>query len=148
MKKLIFILIAIVAVSCGTYKTDAVTISPVEETLDLQGSKADLYSKANAWMTSKFADDDSTIQVQNADDGQLTGRYKLKTLSNPYNSLNVYTLVAVRVNTNSAIITLTPQPYGSITGQTEGTYEGMSYPEAQAKQDLQALITDFENAMK
>lgn len=156
-KILLLILVSTTLMSCGGYqqiKTTNVSVPPIEEVINLEGSKNDLYVRANKWMVENFNNAKSVIQFSDKEAGVVAGKYLIGTVGSMGTGLassyvgptkDVFAVITIDVKDNAAKITLTSEPFQTMESKQLVNY-GLT--EESLKAQLNDLVTSFENYMK
>lgn len=147
MKTIYFFLLLIFLSSCTTYKF--VSAPKVNEFIDVNGTKDQLYIKANQWIVRAFKDAKSVIQFQDKAEGKIMGKYLMNSIkygggyglySTPATSEDVFSLITISVKDNATKIDIEPM------GQWKYDASGMTifnYSPEKAQADIKALIADY-----
>jgi len=151
-KAFIIGLISILFVSCYATKSTSVSISPISETYEIDGKQNELYIKANNWMAETFADSKSVIQFRDKESGSITGKYLLNkgiTNSGMYGmqttiSDDVYAIIKIRVENNTANIEIKPNSYQ----YRKSPVEMENFTQEKAEKQIKNLIGNFHEYMK
>ena len=136
---LLFVSIFAILTSCGT---TPVSIQPISKVIEVQGSKDNLFVKANNWMVQNFNDAKSVIQYSDKEAGIVNGKYLLKVIYDMNGrSYNVYANIKIQIKENKSKITITPEQYKYYNG----SFEKQKLKESEAKQKINSLIASYES---
>jgi hypothetical protein len=149
MKKIIkFMIIILFFGSCGHFKSTQSNIIPVSKIVTINNvAKNELFVRANNWMISTFKDARSSIQFTDKENGTITGKYLLGTISkiNIYNSDRhdsdryAYAIISIKVKEEASKITINPYAFHNSEGNPYPLYT-----EEDARLDIDELISSFE----
>lgn len=112
----------------------------VSKTLDVNGTKNQLYTRANEWMIAAFNSAESVIEYSDKEDGVIIGKYQLREVPFGGKVARLYATITIRVKDYKARIEV--QPYG-----TWGYYKNsnfMPYTKEIAIQEIQHMVDNFE----
>ena len=143
MKFIYLFLYLIVANSCAT--TKIVSVQPMEKIVQANGSKTELYVKANEWAARIFGSSKSVIQFQDKESGKVVGKYLLfsyENLQNLYWNQRVEAIITINTKDNAAKITIEP-----ISKWDYYPRSALNYSPEKAKKDIDDLVNDFEKFM-
>lgn len=154
MKKYYTILIVsilfITCQSCASYKT--VNVEPVTRVFQTEGTKNELFVKANNWMLEKFNNPKSVVQFSDKEEGIVTGRYMMKeyyTWTGAQwiaNGNGVFAVIKIQVKDGAAKITVDPDQF--IQGEGSLVDKNNSFSEANAILESNTLIETFETYLR
>ncbi|UGU17719.1 DUF4468 domain-containing protein [Sinomicrobium kalidii] len=152
MKKqlLILFIIANVFGACSV-KYIPVTMEPVEKTFEIDGSKEDLYVKANNWMAETFVSSKSVIQFADKEAGIVTGRYLFKDFGgvNLYSGYKdfgeIYAIIKIQVKDNASKITIDAEDFTEVQSSLNESYR---FTKEKAIQKINDLITSYESYLR
>jgi hypothetical protein len=148
MKTVCFILLIFFLSSCTSYKL--VTAPKVNEFIDVQGTKDELYIKANQWIVRTFKDAKSVIQFQDKAEGKIMGKYLMHSTtygggfglySTAISSVDVYSLITISVKDNATKIDI--EPMGEWKYDSSGVTI-FNYSPEKAQRDINTLIQDYK----
>lgn len=119
MKKTILFILMIIIASCGeAYKATAVSTPPISESFELEGTKNDLYVRANNWLVESFGSAKAVREFSDKEEGVISGKYLVGTVysktGRAINETPVNAVVRIQVKDGAAKLTLTPSPYNYI----------------------------------
>jgi hypothetical protein len=134
--------------------TASTLIFPAEENHvevfeDIDGTKDQIYLKANNWMIETFNDAESVIQHNDKQEGVIIGKYKMfgTTQTSPYGTADsrVYAIIDIRVKDNKARIEIKPQSKWYYDASGMSIY---SYSKQDALKDMQKLAESFHQSIQ
>ena len=105
MRHLIVIGIIMLLVSCGTIQHISLTDTVVRD-----GTKSELWVKANMWMIDIFINAESVVQFSDKDAGVIKGRYAIKHYDWTGNTYWSYAIITIITVDNNATIEIDGQP--------------------------------------
>lgn len=142
--KIILVLTLLILQSCAVVTTES---NPVSKVVNVDGeTKNELYVRANNWMVGMFKNAESVIQFTDKESGTITGKYLLGTITaaSKYGPAQyAYAIINIQVKDGASKITITPQSFRYAQGNMFTLYN-----EEKAAADVQALIQEFEIAIK
>lgn len=108
----------------GSYQPVQVSVEPTSKTFEVDGSKDELYVKANKWMVTAFNNAKSVIQFSDKEAGVVTGKYLIGQTSTSagyyQQQSDIFALITVEVKDGATKITLSPQDYGYVEVEKAG----------------------------
>lgn len=102
---LLMLALCVTMISCQFTKRVLATEEQTQYStvINVEGSKDDLYTRANEWMVLQFVDADAVIQYQDKESGKIMGKYvgkynqlDIMTAAESYNSYKVVISIDVR----------------------------------------------------
>lgn len=115
---------------------------------DTEGTKDQLYLKANNWVIETFNNAESVIQHSDKEEGVIIGKYLMSGLvqGNMYATADsrVYAIIDIRVKENKARVEIKPQ------GQWRYDASGMTifnYSKEEAKEEMRQLAHSLHDAL-
>jgi hypothetical protein len=112
--KRIFLLL-LFATSCAS---KPIIIEPVEKSFEANGSKSELYVRANTWFVDTFNSAKMVVQFADKEEGVITGKYMMAPKW-AYNGVSVYqnggylAIIQIQVKDGATKITVKPEPFNS-----------------------------------
>ncbi|HET8886793.1 MAG TPA: DUF4468 domain-containing protein [Salinimicrobium sp.] len=150
-KSLLFIVVALsvfTLTSCAS--STPVTIDPIVESFEAEGTKDELYVAANNWMVENFNSAKSVIQFSDKEAGIVTGKYLLKetyTYSGyTATAVGIFAIIKIQVKDGAARVTVTPDNFNSVSSSL--VKEEYQYTKEKAVAQIQSLIDSLKNYMK
>lgn len=139
MKKIILIcIIAFGVQSCASYEK-VVTVKEDMSSVydDLNGTKNQLFLKANEWMVNTFNNAESVIQYSDKDEGAIIGKYLMfgELISVPMGmtvNTRVFAIIDIRVKDNKARVSIKPAEtwtYNPKSGRTIYSFSPENFKE-------------------
>ena len=150
-KSIILLLTLFMTASCGvTYQTVSMQDKPFVMVYDnLEGSKDQLFLKANEWLVRTFTSSNDVIEYSDKEEGVLIGKYLFhgELVTGLYGSsvdTRVYAKIDIRVKDSKARISI--EPLGSWKYDSSGMTI-FNYSEDDAMEDMQNLAASFYEAL-
>jgi hypothetical protein len=148
MRKLLLLPVLTVLIlslqSCAVITTES---KPVTKVVNIEdATKNELYVRANNWMVGAFNNAESVIQFTDKETGTITGKYLLGTVTqaSQYGAANrAFAIIQIQVKDGASKITITPDSFKYAKGNPYTLYTG-----EKAQEDINALMTSFEQAIK
>lgn len=156
-RQIIFLALAMVlfSASCGitsnvTYVP--VSMEPIERTFQVEGSKDELYVKANNWMAETFISSKDVIQFTDKESGTVTGKCVLKNFQS-FNALTsswqttggLNAIIKIQVRDNASKITIDAQDFQEVHSSLN---EGYRYTKEKAVEQINGLLDSYEAYLK
>ena len=153
--KFMTIIMVLFLASCGI--TSNVTyvpaiMEPIERTFQVNGSKEELYVKANNWMAETFISSKDVIQFTDKESGTVTGKCILKNFQsfNAYTSSwqstgNLNAIIKIQVRDNASKITIDAEDFQEVHSSFN---EGYRYTKDKAVEQINALLDSYEEYLK
>jgi hypothetical protein len=154
----------IVLALSSCYSSQVIPISfeePLVKVYDINGTKDDLFMKANLWMVATFKDPRSIIQYSDKTEGLIAGKYLLKYIPvngghimGQYKSLEeeyIYALIEIRLKDSKALISIKPDSWEfrqSFYPNKKPVVTVGGYTKEQAIKDMDDLCKSFYQRMK
>ena len=137
-----FILPMLLLLSCAAYKD--MSAPKVSESINVNGTKDQLFLKSNEWAIRAFANPQSAIEYSDKSNGKIIGRFLMNTKYDPYYLSDVYSVITITVTDRTAQIEIDPLPwkYSRIS-----LYTSIYKPET-AQKDMHKLIDNFKAFME
>jgi hypothetical protein len=141
MKKLILISIVTFALqSCLSLQT--VTVPKTDKIIEVQGTKDELYIKANEWMVRTFNNAKSVIQFQDKEAGKIMGKYLMNSIGQT--GADTYSLITISVKDGATKIDIEPTEAWQYDSSGMTVY---NYSKEKAEADIAALLEDYTTYM-
>ena len=142
MKLLFSLLSLLLLLSCAAYKD--VSAPKVSESINVNGTKEQLFLKSNEWAIRAFTNPQSEIQYSDKNDGKIIGKFLMNTKNDPYFLSDVFSVITITVSDRTAQIEIDPLPwkYSRIS-----LYTSIYKPET-AQKDMHKLIDSFKTFME
>jgi tRNA threonylcarbamoyladenosine modification (KEOPS) complex Pcc1 subunit len=150
MKKAI-ILFCILFTSCSTYEKVPANMESISEKYKIEGSKNDLFVKANNWMVEIFKDSKSVIQFSDKEAGVVTGRYLFKDFGNKYvlgervDFGQIYAIIKLQVKDGATKITIDAEDFTEIHSEANKDYR---YTKEKANQEIKSIMNKYKEYLK
>ncbi|SHJ67275.1 protein of unknown function [Arenibacter nanhaiticus] len=150
MKKYV-ILLSILLSSCYTYERVPITMEPIDRTIMVEGTKSDLFVKANNWMVEIFTSPKSVIQFSDKEAGVVTGRYLFKdfgstvVMGEVVDFGQIYAIIKLNVKDGASKITIDAENFIELHSKTNESYR---YTKEKAVQEIQVLMDNYEQYLK
>lgn len=158
---MIFLLLcASLLTSCAVYQAANIT-EPIVKVYDVNGTKDELFLKANLWMVAIFNNAKSVIQYSDKTEGVFAGKYLLhdvpavapgynilvgRTYGSPEKTL--YATIEIRIKDNKARISVLPENWVYNINLKNNKGECVDYTKEKALIDIDALCESFNNSLK
>lgn len=147
MKKLFFTpLLTVLLLSLQSCGVITIETKPIVKVVSVEdATKNELYVRANNWMVSAFNNGESVIQFTDKESGTITGKYSLGIVkqANKYGpARRAFAIIHIQVKDEASKITITPE---SFSYSAADIY--MVYDEEEATENINVLITSFEQAI-
>ena len=155
MKKitiLLSLIIGLFVTSCMPLKTTVVQMDAVSDQVQTEGSKNELYVKANNWMVENFVNAESVIQFTDKESGTVTGKYllhKIYIAPSTYSAgvdSDIFSIIKIQVKDGAAKISIDPQDFTEIE-TSNLTYRKLYYSKEKADLQISTLIDSFKAYM-
>ena len=147
MKKILLLPLVLAFVSCGVMGKQTVSELPAsKKVIEVDGTKNELYVKANSWMVENFKSAKSVIQFSDKESGTVMGKYFLAPIANANEygpSQNAFAIIKILVKEDAAKIEITPDKVNYMKGNMFNLYN-----EEEAKSSIDGLLVSFEEYMK
>lgn len=144
MKRIMMLVILCFTVGCTSVTTES---APAEKDVLVESTaKKVLYTRANNWVKNNFSNPKSVVKYTDKGYGTVAGRYLLRTVTNEEDTgpgKDIYAAIKIKVQNNSAKITVTPEPFS--VAKSNKTF---NYGDKDVQRDVSALISSFQQAMK
>ena len=85
------VLIILVYLLCGCSMASMVTAPPTESIIEVNGTKPELYERANEWMDKIFNNAKSIIQFQDKEEGTIIEKYLMHSYPIPKGNFDNFT---------------------------------------------------------
>ncbi len=85
------VLIILVYLLCGCSMASMVTAPPTESIIEVNGTKPELYERANEWMVKIFNNAKSIIQFQDKEEGTIIEKYLMHSYPIPKGNFDNFT---------------------------------------------------------
>ncbi|NKI28187.1 DUF4468 domain-containing protein [Arenibacter sp. 6A1] len=150
MKKYV-ILLSILLSSCYTYERIPITMEPIDRTIMVDGTKNDLFVKANNWMVEIFTSPKSVIQFSDKEAGVVTGRYLFKdfgstvVMGEVVDFGQIYAIIKLNVKDGATKITIDAENFTEVHSKTNESYR---YTKEKAVQEIHVLMDNYEQYLK
>jgi PBP1b-binding outer membrane lipoprotein LpoB len=151
MKKSVLLLSIVVLSGCMAPKLVSMSETSNELIVDVEGSKNNLYLRANEWMVDTFNNPESVIQFQDKDEGAIMGKYLL--FSNKSTGIygiesgvEIFATIKILVKDNATKISIEP-----LTKTWYYDSSGISvykYSPENAQDDINKLMASYSDYMK
>lgn len=140
MKTIYSILLILLMSSCGT---TLVTFPMVSESIDVPGTKDEIYIRANQWMVRHFESAKNVIQFTDKEAGKIMGKYLMRSMivRGKRDPVDVYSLITISVKDNATKIEIEPM------GKWLYGHKGYNYKPETAQRVVRDLITDYRHYM-
>jgi hypothetical protein len=164
MKPIRILIVPLVLILASCYSTQTIPISfdePVINVYEVDGTKDELFLKANLWMVATFTDPRSIIQYSDKAEGVITGKYLLKYI--PFNARHdmrqyvspkeesIYALIEIRIKDSRALISIKPEDwnyYQTYYPNKEPVIAVGGYTKDDATKDMESLCESFYQRLK
>jgi len=148
MKKLIYIIAFFMLNACVPLKMVNINEPFVKVYDNLDGTKSELFLKANDWMIKTFIKANSIIEYSDKDEGALIGKYCMngEEKTDRYGTLDtrIFAKIDIRVKDSKVRLSIEPFPWRyDSTGTTIFKYSTVN-----AMIDMNALANDFQQYLK
>lgn len=137
-KTVLFLFVAVFLQSCTSYQQ--ITASKSEQIIEVQGSKNEIYVKANEWMVRAFNNAESVIQFQDKEAGKIIGKYLMHSYTNRYVNYKVYSIITITVRDGATKIDIEPIDSWQYDSSGLTIY---NYSKEDAEADIAALTEDY-----
>lgn len=138
------VFVILILQNCTVITTES---KPYSKVVNVENAtKNELYVRANNWMISAFNNAESVIQFSDKESGTITGRYLLGTVTeaDQYGPAErAFATIQIKVKDGASKITITPDSFKYRKGNIYTLYT-----EEKAKDDINALLTSFEQKIK
>jgi len=141
MKLISLVLPLLLLLSCAAYKD--VTAPKVSESINVNGTKEQLFLRSNEWAIRTFAYPQSEIQYSDKNDGKIIGRFLMNTKNDPYYLSDVFSVITITVTDKTAQIEIDPLPWKF---SRISLYASIYKPET-AQKDMHKLVDSFKTFM-
>ena len=141
----VFVLLMLLTSCNVTYVP--VTMEAIERTIQVDGSKDELYVKANNWMAETFVSSKSVIQFTDKEAGVVTGRYLFKDFGgvNLYSGYQdfgeIYAIIKIQVKDNASKITIDAEDFTEVQSSLNKEYR---YTKEKAIEQINGLMDSYE----
>ena len=150
--------------SCAVWQFANIT-EPIVKVYDVNGTKDELFLKANLWMVATFKNPKNIIQYSDKVEGILTGKYLLNyipAVAPGYNILvgrtygspevTLYAIIEIRVKDNKARISVLPDNWSyNVAKDNKGNPmpgNAYNYTRDLALSDIDELCESFNRSLK
>ena len=148
MKKIIFVLL--LALSSCSIQQRFVQIEPISQSFEVEGTRNDLFVKANNWMVETFNNAESVIQFSDKESGSVTGKYLLKksVVYDGYKAddASIFAIIKLQTKDGAARITIDPDDFNEVNSTL--VKKELWYTEETTRQQVADLISSYENYLK
>jgi len=123
----------------------------ISEKYKIEGSKNDLFVKANNWMVEIFKDSKSVIQFSDKEAGVVTGRYLFKDFGNKYvlgervDFGQIYAIIKLQVKDGATKITIDAEDFTEIHSEANKDYR---YTKEKANQEIKSIMNKYKEYLK
>lgn len=126
-------------------------MEPIDRTIMIEGSKNDLFVKANNWMVEIFSSSKSVIQFSDKEAGIVIGRYLFKdfgattVMGKIVDFGEIYAIIKLQVKDGTTKITIDAEDFTEIHSKANENYR---YTKEKAVQEINALMDNYEHYLK
>lgn len=126
-------------------------MEPIDKTIVVEGSKNELFVKANNWMVEIFTNSKSVIQFSDKEAGVVIGRYLFKdfgtktVMGKIVDFGEIFAIIKLQVKDGATKITIDTDDFIEIHSKANENYR---YTKEKAVQEIYTLMDNYEHYLK